>query len=360
MAKIALITQKLTPEFLGFAKALHFHRHEVMIITGQDSSVPEGLQFETLTYFRKWSALEALRLFPRLLSHSPTVWHFVFSDLSEEKFRPAQWALAQLARAIPGRVVAGSLFDTPFEIPRWKLRPLLKACDIVTAGSRESLMYLKRQNLLKNFCQTEVLPPLLSVNEEPAGGGHDQDLEKLAQSLKPFLVVPNSRLSSSIEWAEIAAKISLVFLGSRPQNFLGKAILPSDVYFVGSHLSSADLSYLLSKSSGLLAAFDDLSEVELMRFHNLCSATRTPTLANSRQAEALPGFCVTKKNGWVLEKGVQSFRQLLFDNPELRLAQPDYERRAYEVADSTLNELNRLYSKVQHLKSNPNHRHAST
>lgn len=352
MAKIALITQKLTPEFLGFAKALHFHRHEVMIITGHDVVVPDGLQFEILTYFKKWSTLEAIRLFPRLLAHSPMVWHFVFSDLGDEKFRAAQWALAQLARAVPGRVIASSLFDTPFDIPKWKLRPLLRSCDIVTAGSRESLMYLKRQGLLRSFCQTEVLPPLLSTSAEASEGNHDQDLEKLTASLKPFLVVPNSRLSSNIEWSEIAAKISLVFLGTRPQNFLSKALAPSNVYFVGSHLNSTDLSYLLSQSSGLLAAFDDLSEVELMRFHNLCSLSKTPTLANGRQAEALPGFCVTKKNGWILEKGVQSFRQLIFDNPELRLTQPQFERRSYEVADSTLNELNRLYSKVHHMKSN--------
>jgi hypothetical protein len=353
MAKIALISQKLTPEFLGFAKALHFHRHEVMIITGHETVVPGGLQFEVLTYFKKWSTIEALRLFPRLLAHSPTVWHFVFSDLGEENFRAAQWTLAQLARAIPGRVVASSLFDTPFDIPKWKLRPLLRSCDIVTAGSRESLMYLKREGLLRGFCQTEVLPPLLSTTET-TDGHHDQDLEKLSESLKPFLVVPNSRISSNVEWSEIAAKLSLVFLGTRPQNFLSKAMMPSNVYFVGSHLNSADLAYLLSQSAGLLTAFDDLSEVELMRFHNLCSLTKTPTLSNSRQAEALPGFCVTKKNGWILEKGVQSFRQLIFDNPELRLAQPQFERRSYEVADSTLNELNRLYSKVQHMKSNLN------
>jgi hypothetical protein len=349
MAKIALITQKLTPEFLGFAKALHFHRHEIMIITSTEASIPEGLPYEVLTYFKKWSTLEALRLFPRLVGHSPAVWHFVFSDFSEEKFRPAQWILAQLARAIPGRVVACSFFDTPFDVPLWKLRPLMRSCDIVTTGSRESLMYLKRQSVLHRFCQTEVLPPLLNQTEEipSTEGQHDQDLEKLAQSLKPFLVVPSSRLSSGTEWSEITAKIALVFLGTRPD----QKASPSHVYFVGSHLNTVDLSYLLSHSSGLLTAFDDLSEIELMRFHNLCSLTKTPTLANPRQAEALPGFCVTKKNGWLLEKGVQSFRQLLFDNPELRLPQPQFERRSYEIADSTLNELNRLYSKVQHLKS---------
>lgn len=356
MAKIALITQKLSPEFLGFAKALHFHRHEVMIITSAEAVIPDGLPYETLTYFRRWSALEALRLFPRLLGHSPLVWHFVFSDLDQEKLRPAHWVLAQLARAIPGRVIAASLFDTPFEVVKWKLRPLLKSCDIVTTGSRESLMYLKRQKLLGGFCQTEVLPPLQSISEDfLEAGHHDQDVEKLAQSLKPYLIVPNSRLShaskNSADWSELAAKISLVFLGPRPEHLFEKLSAPSNIYFVGSHLSPADLAYLFSQSSGLLTAFDELSEVELMRYHEICSLTKTPTLATPRQAEALPGFCVVRKNGWVLEKGVQSFRQLFFDNPELRLNQPQYDRRTYEIADSALNELNRMYSKVRHMKS---------
>jgi hypothetical protein len=355
MAKVALFTQSLGPEFLSFAKALQCQRHEVMVITSKNIVPPPQFPYQTLTYFQRWSLLEALRLFPRLLSHAPLIWHFVFSDLRQEKMSPAYGLLAQLARAIPGRVIATSLFATPTEAKRRQLRSLLKACDIVTTGSRESLMYLKRQKLLSDFCQTEVLPPLQSLDEEALtnkGEEHDEDMEKLALSAKPYLVVPNSDFHrDGIHWSELSAKISLVFLADRPTLSFGQTLPPSNVYFAGSHLPPADVAYLLSESSGLFTAFADLSEIELMRFHELCSLSRTPTLATPRQAEALPGFCVAKRNGWILEKGVQSFRQLALDNPDLRLNQPQYERRTYELADSALNELNRLYAKVHHAKT---------
>ena len=98
-------------------------------------------------------------------------------------------------------------------------------------------------------------------------------------------------------------------------------------------------------------AFDDFSAIELLHFHHLCQQTKTPILANPRQAEALPGLCLHGKNGFILDQGLRSLNLLLAENPNLATTSDDYHLLTTDLADSALNELNRLYSKVQHLKT---------
>jgi len=88
MPKIAVISEHLTPQVLGLAQALHFQRHEVMIITSHGEEVPDNVPFQVLKFFKTWSAFEAIRFFPRLLGHAPDVWHFVFS-IKDSKKKPA-------------------------------------------------------------------------------------------------------------------------------------------------------------------------------------------------------------------------------------------------------------------------------
>lgn len=346
MAKIALITKRLTPTSLGLAKALHFQRHEVLLITSAFEAVPDGLPFQVLSFFKSWSTLEALRFFPRLLSQSPRVWHFVFTDLAEEKPTQAEWILARLAKAIPQRVVAASFYKGLISAQKWRLKAFVSSLDLITTGTRENLMYVKRQGWLGNFAECEVLPPLDNLNATFSHEEPDEDVHRLSQNLKNYLVLPCEKLNTRIDWQQITAHFPLIVLGARP----AKAS-PSNIYYVGDGLSQGDLLHLLKHSSGLLTAFDEFSEVELMNFHDLCSESQTATIANLRQREALPGFCVPQRNGFVLDRELHSFRQLIHENPDLRLAQPNFEKKQWHLADSALNELSRLYSKIHHMKS---------
>lgn len=343
MAKIALLTKKLTPEALGLAQALQFHRHEILMVTSADETVPDNLGYQVLTYFKSWSAFEALKFFPRLLSQAPIVWHFVFTNMKEESPTPAHWVLGNMARALPGIVVASSFYDSLFKIPSYQALPFLKSCDIVTTETRESLMYLKRKSWLNRFCETEVLPPFINSNNSGENEMVDSDLKQLLTAASPYLVLPSEKLPD-LDWELILNKINLVVCGDRPLK------TPKGIYYVGHSLTDSQFSEILHHSRGLVTAFDDLSMVELLKYHRLCSKNRTITIASPRQTEALPGFCVHKRNGFLLNQ-LSQLNLLLQENPLLEVHSPLFETIKTDLADSALNELNRLYSKVRHVKT---------
>lgn len=343
MAKIALLTKKLSPQALGLARALQFHRHEVIVMTSATESVPDNLGFQVLTFFKTWSALEALRFFPRILGQAPEVWHFVFADTETERPGAAHWVLAQMAHALPGRVVAASFYDSLFNFSGRRALPLLKNCDIVTTDTRENLMYLKRNAWLSKYCETEVLPPFIETSHGANQTAMDEDLKQLVQAAQPYLVISSQRLPK-LDWDLILGKVQLIVCGQRPDRSA------EGIFYVGHDLGDSQFLEILRGSSGLLTAFDDLSLVELLRLQRLCAVSRTPILGSLRQAEALPGYCVHKRNGFQISS-ISALHQLLMENPKLELQAPIFEALKTDLADSALNELNRLYAKVRHLKT---------
>lgn len=360
MAKIALISSQLTPQTLGLAQSLQFHRHEVLIITSFGEPVPDGLNLQVLRYFKSWSAFEAIKFFPHLLGHAPDVWHFVFASQTQHQNLPktGHWVLAQAAKALPRRVVAVSFYESLFEVAARKVIPMLKVADIVTTATREQLMFIKRRSWLKSYCETEVLPPFVLNSNSPSKEAIDQDLVKLMNSMQPYLVIPSERLPSKLsedpQFESFLKSKNLIICGSRQTmrfKTLGLKNSPSQVAFVGSNLSDATLHRLLEKSQGLLTAFDHFSAVELLNFHRVCQQTHTPILATARQAEALPGMCVHGKNGFIIDNGLRSLVQLLDNNPQLSTPADQYHSISSDLTDSALNELNRLYSKVQFAKA---------
>jgi hypothetical protein len=343
LARVALLTQHLTPQALGLAQALKMHRHEMILITSAQEPVPDDLGIQVLTYFKKWSAVEALRFFPKLLGQSPEVWHFVFADTKKESPTAAHWVLSHLARALPGRVVATSFYDSVLQISPFKAKPFLKSCDIVTTATRENLMFLKRKAWIQRDCETEVLPPMVSERLSPTTGEVEQDLSQLVTAASPFLIIPTQKLPD-LDWAPILNKMNLVVCGHRP------ARAQKGVFYVGTDLSESQFLEVLRSSRGLITAFEDLSVVELLNYQRICSATRTLTLAQPRQTEAVPGFCVPKRNGFLV-RNMSQLNSLLLENPKLELQNPLFEPVKTDLSDSALNELNRLYSKVRHQKT---------
>lgn len=370
MAKVAVLSRTITSQTLGFAQALKMQRHDVLLITSQDLALsPQELandldiEFPTLRCFKDWSAIEAIKNFPKLLTHGIEVWHFVFSDCDLDQPRGAHFAIAQMAKVVPHSVVAASFFDSVFNVPKWQITPFLKSNDIVTTADRESLMYLKRKNRLNNKSSLEVLPPPMASNHnnQNSSADIDTDIQRLAFARKPYLLVANERLPK-FDWDYVLSQVNLIILGPRPQNlwienFLQEQrsqpekqlsdplLLEQKISYAGKHLSENSLRYLLQNSQGLLTAFDDLSSVELMNWHRLCQKTQTPVLAHPRQVEALPGFCVHDRNGFVLESGIHSLKVLLSSNNELKLAQPQFELIRADISDSILNEISRMYAR---------------
>lgn len=370
MAKVAVLSRTITSQTLGFAQALKMQRHEVILITSQDSALnanelalSEEIEFPVLRCFQDWSALEAIKHFPKLLTHGIQVWHFVFSDCELDQPHGAHFAIAQLAKVVPHSVVATSFFDSVFNVPKWQITPFLKSNDIVTTADRESLMYLKRKNRLNTKSSLEVLPPTMIQSQFTHNSqlDIDTDLQRLATARKPYLLVANERLPK-FDWDYVLSQTNLIILGPRPnnlwiENFWNERssqqdkqlsdplLIEQKISYSGKHLSENTLRFLLQNSIGLLTAFDDLSAVELMNWHRLCQKTQTPVLAHPRQVEALPGFCVHDRNGFVLESGIHSLKVLLSRNNELNLAQPQFELIRADISDSILNEISRMYAR---------------
>ena len=235
MAKIALLSKKFSPQLLSLAQSLKSHHHDVTLITSQSENIPDDVGFPVLTFFKKWTAFEALQFFPRILMQAPDVWHFVFADSEAEKPSGAHWILAQLAKALPGRVVAASFYDSLYSLSPQRIAPFVKSCDIVTAASRESLMYLKRKNWLSKFAETEVLPPFMlqsSMEEEMV----DQELDQLLKAASPYLVIASERLPD-VDLSTLTGSVQVLVCGSRPLRNV-----PEGVFFVGKNLSDASLS----------------------------------------------------------------------------------------------------------------------
>lgn len=360
MAKIALISEHLSSQTLGLAQALTFHRHDVIIITSAGEEVPDAITYPVLRFFKTWSAWEALKFFPHLLSQAPDVWHFVFARDHHGDALPktAHLILAQLAKALPRRVVASSFYDSLYETAARKLVAMLKSSDIVTTATREQLMFIKRRSWIKNYCETEVLPPFSEKSSHEDQNILDPDLIKLVQNMSPYLLIPNERLSPLLSedslFTQLLKKKNLLVCGSRPNlkmKQLGLRSSHPEIAFVGSRLTEAQQSYLLKHSQGMLISFEDFSAVELLQFHRLCSKAKKALITNRRQAEALPGISLHGKNGFVLDQGLASLIQLLGSNPDLKLQEELFQSVSTDLTDSALNELNRLYSKVQHIKS---------
>lgn len=356
MAKIALISKSITPQVLGLAQALKFHRHDIIIITSHNEMVPDNLGYPVLTYFKKWNALEALKFFPRILGQAPDVWHFVYSD-AHDRPKMADLALSGLAKALPGRVVASTFYDSLFQLPLRRLTFFVKSCDIVTTATRENLMYLKRQGCLARFAETEVLPPFILKHgpEDESDSKEDSDLKKMTASIRPYLVFPNEHLPIQ-NWKQVTKTHNVVICGPRPEKKikqLGFEDLPKGIYFVGSHLTESQMKQLVKYSQAVVSGLDDFSVVELLNLHRICFESKTPIIGNARQAEALPGFCVHKRNGFLLDQSPNSFVDLLRQNEDLKIDQPLFHPLKSEIADSALNELNRLYIKIHQNKTSP-------
>lgn len=350
MAKIALISHTASTQSLGLAHALHLQRHEVIFITSRDQIIDEQVPFKVLTFFKSWSLLEALRFIPRLISHAPDILHIVISEKNPKETSVAILALASFVKSLPNRLVALTSYGSPSKKQRFILKPLLRLCDIVTFGTREVLMFHKRNGDLKQNGVTEVLPPLIDF--APANmtleESSSQDLAKLTSKLNPFFVIPTSLLNLEENWNDFNSSYNFIVLGPRPDRKTSEKY-----FFVGENLKSAELEYLLKASSGIYIASESFSVLELMKFRGWSLHFSLPVFANQRQNEAVPGICVHDRNGWLISN-LTHFEQLLKSKTRPKIETTATSDNRSTLVDSTLNELSRLYAKAFEQKlSNP-------
>lgn len=345
MARIAIVSEFINEQVLEFARSLRSQHHDIFLVTGVDQRIDDSSNFQILQFFRTWSAAEAAKFFFKVLPMNPEIWHFVYPDHENMNPKLAHIVLANLVRVFPRKVVATTFYDCVPETMATKM--FVKSCDIITTATREDLMTLKRNLWPSKFCELEVLPPLetyMATTKNPYQKFEleAEDLSILVKNATPYIFVPSTK-PAYIEWQEVEDVHKMIFNCRRRRK---SAV---NFYFTGGNLDAAQFEFLIKNSSAVLIAFQSIPMSDLLMLQRLCAKHQIPIIANSRQAEALPGICIPKRNGFIVRNKLQ-FQMLVSTNAKFELASPLFEVIKSEVLDTSMNELNRLYNKVRSKK----------
>lgn len=334
MAKVALITEHMTPLVESLAKALQFQKQEVVIVTSGETARKLSGEFSVLAPFRKWNALEAVRALPALISQNFDVWHFLFPSV-ESKPRSAHWILSACARGLQQKVVAGS-FSDPQNLRGWGNGRFVSMLDLALFPNRSFLMQAKRERALGPHTLAEVLPPL-EVPGAPEASKIRDEIHRLRRGLRPYLVLPD--LQDGPAWLE-NSPLDIVVLKPHPR----KGSRHPHVFYTG-ELHAAERDLMIENARAICLLFGEYSPLELQRFHQWSEKFHRPLVVSRYQTEVWPGLCWHEKSGWVLDDGDDPLRELLIRNPALDLPGGFENLSHRELVDSTLNELLRLYQR---------------
>ncbi len=372
MAKIGIIAQSIDQSRLLLAQALKNQQHEVIFITSADPENSLENSFQCLSFFKKWNALEAANFFSKTWTQLPDILHFTFGESSSDIPHTGHISLAQLSRAIPGKVVVTSFLG---KLPQKKLsQVLVYQSDIVTTATREDLMFMKRSHWLNSFSESEILPPLypyLNTKEETHS---DTDLNELCQNILPYAFFPTRPT-----WKGTLSHSCNVLINDRriyPSRWLKKwfahrteaFLKPDKVFYTGFRFDSDSalkkqheiLKAAIQKARVVVTAFQEMPMTQLQRIHQIAVKYKVPVIATSHQTEIVPGLCIHQRNGYIansledLEKLLLSFgssRELAID--DLRLEHPKFELGEWNLGDAAMNELSRLYLKARSKKLLP-------
>ncbi len=391
MAKIAIISPTIHPATLQLCETLSQYRHEVSYITSAQDNIPSHFSFPILTYFKNWSFYEGLNFFSKYLFHSPDIWHFVFPEFSEAEILRAHWILSALGGALPRRAVMGSFYNLNIsdqnrrQDPNWleriKLQLFLRQMDLITTGTRENLMYLKRNLVKTSRTQLEVLPPLpvdweqwKNKHQYVKTTSHLSELEILCRNSQPYLFVP-TQIYERETMLPLCDHFHILSLGSRPKKHLSEektnsvsttestastpfrteankpsSVTKNRIHYLGSDLSESDIQYVVENSKGICTALEELSLLELVKIQTWAQKAGKPIIANRRQVELLPGFVQDKKTGWVIDGHSRDILHIKASNPHFNLNLKKGNVTTGPLVDSTINELNRLYANLLNQK----------
>lgn len=339
MAKIALFCETYHESTRDLAYALHSLRHEVILVTSRHAQITDHTPYRVLTYFKKWSALEAFKFIPNFIQNMPDVWHFVFSEPQNRPPNTAQVILASIAKGIPKRIIMSSYFSV---IPRAsiQLKMLNSFSNVVTFGAREDLMSAKRSGLLSTSCLTEVMPPLPNSSQYHFTQESQEEFMQFLSHLEKYFLVWAEEAPAALLYT--AQKMGFKILAKGPRNSLKNQ---TGQYFLPEGFSQAQLFLAIEKSKGMICNLSDLDLRELQLFKSLASNAATPLMVSSRQHEALPGLCLEGKTGWVINS-TEDLAQLINSREFQYYKYQGTEEPVHAIQDSAINDLNRLMTKA--------------
>lgn len=363
MAKILLVSKKLSPTCLRLTMALRHQQHQVSVLTsmGEDARFPDGV--ECMTPFRSWSLLEGLRWLPALLTLQPQIIHLI---LDEDDLSGVQAVLSMAAKGLPNTVLTTSLLSIKQGLRRRNpVRYLLQESDIVTCPSVESLGSLRGLRIRSTRQGRGILPPAIDFSDEgtEAPSGHLAELEKSLHG-RDYLVMPFFEMdfdpskAAFDRLAMMASHRHVVLLGSFSnwtlrerrlfQRWMQDQGLGTQWTLTGP-LGRAESRKILAGAEALVLAGTPMSPFEATEFFlRTLQAGATPVL-DEKQASIHSELWKHGENCWILPHGEINRRlnRLLNQGSLKRPASLPINLSLHrDLIDAPLNELNRLYNRA--------------
>lgn len=365
MAKIILVSKQINSTSWQLAKALKSQQHEVVLMTSYgEIPTDESNGIEIMAYFRRWSALEALRLLPGLLGLNPQIFHLL---LEEDRMNGAQIILSTFARSHPTCVLTTSLLHIKHGLTRQNpVRYLIEESDIITCPSVENLGQLRGLNVRSTRQGRGILPPVLDLKLRPQTAASDEEVLRLVDSLtqESYVVIPfretkfKPSADSFLRLRTIAAKYKVVLWGSYSHwSLRDRKRFASwmDLHHCGGRWAvtgeiELEISRkLLQKCTAFVLAGLTLTPIEMTEYILRAIQSHAVLVLDSKQVGIHADLWKNGVNCWVLQfEQLQKDLIKLLAKPHLKLAETLSEQFSQErhLMDSSLNELNRLYNRA--------------
>jgi hypothetical protein len=369
MAKIILVSKQVHSTAWQLALALKAQQHEVVLLTSYGESPRDSSNVEIMAYFKKWNALEGLRIIPGLFGVQPQILHFV---LDEDVMSSAQIVLSLFAKSHPSCILTTSLLDIRKGLKRRNpVRYLIEESDIVTCPTVEGLGQLRGLDVRSTRQGRGILAPVLEFGSAEKPSIEQQDEIRLLEQLskEKYFVLPFREKSFDPESESfhrirtLAQRHKVVLWGTyahwslRDRKKFANWMAQFECgkrWVVTGALPLKNSRLLLEKSEALVLAGQHYSPVEMTEYYMRAIQAQAVMILDSKQINVHADLWRNSINCWVLNYH-HSHRDLirLLGKPNLRLPETLSEELALDrhLIDSSMNELNRLYNRaLAHLR----------
>ncbi len=361
MAKILILARTLQPTALDLAQSLH-HNHEVTLVTGKHEEFTGSYDFPILTFFEKWSALEALQFLPVLLQMNPEIVHTLCQD---DKLSLAETFITLWANRFQSALLSTSLFRLKRRLT-WTnpMKQLVEKSQVVTTANVPMMGHLRGLNIRPKRQSRGVLPPILRVKSSHIGRPEMPEwMSRLRTErliLIPFSLEFFDITDPAIEFAKVfSEKYFVVFLGDNSDwklrekkqfsHYLQSTSL-KDRWLLTGDLQEHQVQELLRSAEALFLARLKLSVTEINRWLLLGSTMPVSLIMDTSQASIHSQIWRNRENSWILSlQDTKKDLYELMDVETLKLQPEHLDELRTSVSlqlDSPVNELNRLYQKA--------------
>lgn len=364
MAKIILLSRKVTPTAWQLAQALRSQQHDVTFLTSYGENIDDTNGVEFMAFFKKWSVFEGMKIMPILFGLQPNIMHVV---LEEDRMNPAQMVLATFARSHPNCILTTSLLNVRRGLGRRNpVRYLIEESDIITCPTVETLGQLRGLNVRSLRQGRGILPPVLDLQNHLPETWIEEDEIRLQESLagEKYFVLPfreprfKPESDNFVRIRTLAQKHKVILWGSyahwslRDRKKFARWMEQfecSERWHVTGEISPSLNHVLLKNSEAFILAGQKFSPAEMTEYYLRGIQAKAVIVLDSAQAGLHTSLWRNAVNCWILDTHhLQAQLVKLLGKNSLALPEVISENLAEDkhLIDNSMNELNRLYTRA--------------